>query len=270
MEKELFISSLKEKSGVDNLSERTIDEVANLFLPSFTEEKEYSDDDWKMPVQMVKTMSGQLRHEVSTGINNFKTQFETENKTKQQKAIEDAIAAAKAEWEKNKPSATTPPATPPANDEKDLDTKIAEAVAKATAGLTSDDGAIGKLSKQFSDYMAQIAAEKKATTEANVREQVRDYLLARGVDEEDFALEYTLEKMVIGENPDVSVLKVKAEKDYEANYKKIHKTDAASSLNGGGGFAKDSNSEFNDFIKQKQAEAEQAAKDAEGLRKLMV
>ncbi len=60
------------------------------------------------------------------------------------------------------------------------------------AKLTGEDSAFGKLSKQFSDYLTLQAAKEKAATEADVRSQVRDYLIERGVDEDYFALEYTL------------------------------------------------------------------------------
>ena len=267
MEKELFISTLKEKTGVDNLSERTIDEVATMFLPMFAEDDKITDDSWKLPVQMVKTMSGQLRHDLSGGINAFKTQFETDNKASQEKAIADAIANAKAEWEKANPK---PKPGEERVEDKDIDKKIGDAIATAINGLTGEDGAFGKLSKQFSDYLKTQAEKEKAATESNIRSQVREYLIERGVDEDDFALEYTLEKIVIGENPDVNALKTKAEKDYEAYYKKIHKNDGANPFRGGGGGGNDSNKEFEDYINSKKAEAEKEAKEAESLRKDMM
>lgn len=279
MEKELFQTTLMEKakaannnSPIDNLSERTISEVVNLFLPSFADDTKITDESWKVPVEMVKTMSGQLRHDMSGGIAAFKTQFETEQKAQMEKDKQAAIDAFKEEWEKTHPTPTpTPTPTPePTKTEPDIDKKIADAMAKAMEGLTGEDGALGKLSKQFSDYLKTQAEKEKAATEADVRSQVREYLIDRGVEEEDFALEYTLEKLVIGEKPDVNALKTKAEKDYEAYYKKIHKNDGAQPFKGGGGGGTDSNTEFENYIKDKQALAAQEAKDAEALRKNMM
>lgn len=261
MEKELFISQLKEKTGVDNLSERTIDEVANLFLPQFANDESITDESWKVPIQMVKTMSGQLRHDLSGGITAFKTQFEADNKTLQEKAIADAVAAAKLEWEKNHPTQDPPKPEP------DLDTKIAEAVAKATGEQAK---AFETLSKQFSEYMAKVEEEKKSQTIANVKDQIRDYMIGRGVEEDDYALEIALEKLEIGDKPDVAALKAKAEKDYEAIYKRMHKTDGGLPFHGGAGGAKDSNVEFENYIKAKKAEAEQEARDAEALKQFMM
>lgn len=266
MEKEALISALKEKSQIDNLSERTIDEVATMFLPQFVDDEKINDDTWKLPVQMIKTMSGQLRHDLSGGINDFKAKFETDNKEAQKKAIEDAVAAFKADWEKNHPD----PKKKPDDDKPKLDEKLAEFEKTMMAKLTGEDSAFGKLSKQFSDYLTLQAAKEKAATEADVRSQVRDYLIDRGVEEDDFALEYTLEKLVIGDNPDVNTLKTKAEKDYEAYYKKIHKNDGAKPFAGGAGGATDTNTEFDKFLKERQAAAEQEAKDAESLKKDMM
>lgn len=271
MEKTLFISTLKEKSQVDNLSERTIDEVATMFLPQFEDDSKITDESWILPVKMVKTMSGQLRHDLSGGINAFKTQFENDNKEAQAKAITDAVAAAKAEWEKNHPDPNNNNNNDSDKNKEDIDKKIADAITKAMSGLTGEEGVIGKLSKQFSDYMTQVAEEKKTQAIANVREQVKDYLIDRGVEEDDYALEICLEKLEIGEKPDVAALKAKAEKDYEAIYKRMHKGDGAQPFKGGGGGGgTDSNTEFQNFIKERQAAAAKEAQEAEELKKVMM
>ena len=270
MEKEALISALKEKTQVENLSERTIDEVAAMFLPMFADDEKITDETWKLPVQMVKTMSGQLRHDLSGGINDFKAKFEADNKDTQQKAIDAAIAAAKAEWEKNNKT-PDPKDKPDPKNEADIDQKIADALGKAMAGLTGEEGALGKLSKQFSDYLTQQAEKEKEQSIASVRSQIRDYLIGRGVEEDDYALEITLEKLAIGEKPDVEALKAKAEKDYESIYGRMHKGEGGNPLKGGGGGGPtDSNAEFKKFIEERKQQAEKEAKDAEELRKSMM
>ena len=266
MEKEALISALKEKSQVDNLSERTIDEVATMFLPTFADDEKITDDTWVLPLQMVKTMSGQLRHDLSGGISAFKNQFETENKAAQEKAIAEAVAAAKAEWEIARQGQEPPKPGPDKN--VDLEAKIAEAVAKATGEQTK---AFETLSKQFSDYMKQVAEEKRVLAVTNVREQIRNFLIDLGVEEDDYALEICLEKLEIGEKPDVEALKTKAKTDYEAIYKRMHKGDSSSPLHGGGGGGgSDSNTEFEKFIKEREAAAAQEAKDAAALKESMM
>lgn len=237
MEKEALIQNLKTKSQIDNLSERTIDEVATLFLPQFADDEKINDESWNLPVQMLKTMSGQLRHDLSGGINDFKTKFEADNKDAQAKAIADAIAAAKAEWEKKNPKSDPKKEEKKEEQNQDVDQKVADALAKAMADLTGEEGALGKLSKQFSDFLTQQAEEKKQISVSNVRNQVREYLIGRGVEEDDYALEICLEKLEIGEKPDVASLKAKAEKDYETIYNRMHKNDGSQPFKGGGGGA---------------------------------
>lgn len=262
MDKQSLISSLKERSGVDNVSERSFDEVATLFSSLFADDEKITDESWVIPVQVLKTMSGQTRHDVSEAIKSFKSQ----NEESQKAAVAAAVAAAKAEWEK-----TVPPSDPkPAESAPDIAKLISEQVQEQMKSVMGEDGEIGKLSKQFSDYLKAQAAKEKAATEADVRSQVRDYLIGRGVDEDDFALDYTLEKLSIGDNADIAVLRAQAEKDYESNYKKIHKGDGAKPFAGGGGGFQDSSKDFQDYMKAKQAAIEQEAKDAEELRKHMV
>ena len=275
MQKDLFISQLKEKAGVDNLSDRTIDEVATLFLPQFADDAQITNESWTMPVQMAKVMSGQLRHDLSVGINDYKTKFESDTKDAQAKAIADAVAAATEEWEKNNGSdnggGNDGNVEPPKTEQPDIDKKIAEAMANAMAALTGEEGALGKLNKQVSDFLTYQAEKERQQTEASVRDQIKDYLIGRGVEEDDYALEICLEKLEIGEKPDVPALKAKAEKSYEAIYKRMHKGDGAQPFSGGGcGGGTDTNTEFKNFIKSRQAAAEQEAKDAEELKKYMM
>lgn len=267
MEKELFLQTLMDKAKaannnapIDNLSERTITEVVNLFLPQFSDDEKITDESWNLPVQMVKTLSGQLRHDTSTGINDFKTKYAAEQKTAQEKAIADAVAAAKAEWEKNNPVKKNEGAKK--EDDPDIDKIVSEKVIEAFKGLTGEDSEFGKLSKQFSDYLKNQAAKEKAATEADVRSKVRDYLIERGVDEDDFALKYTLERLVVGENPDLEVLKIKAEKDYEANYKEIYKGNGAKPFAGGGGGGGSVVDEIQAWSKSRQEQIEAEAKAA--------
>lgn len=260
MEKNLLINTLKTKAGVDNLSERTLDEVATAYLPMFADDEKITDDSWAIPVQVLKTMSGQLRHEVAEGITKGKTQWETEQKTAQQKAIDDAIAAAKLQWEKDHPEKK-----PPLEDQKpDIAKLVAEQVAEQMKGITGADSEFGKLSKQFSDYLAAQALKDKATAEAGIRAQLKAYLIGKGVEEDDYALEIALEKVTIGENPDMSALKTKVETDYEAIFKRMHKDDGAQPFKSGQ--RHDETSELvKDYLERKNKELQDATDYKESL-----
>lgn len=239
MEKEALISELKEKAQIDNLSERTIDEVATMFLPQFADDEKITDESWSLPVQMMKTMSGQLRHDLSGGINAFKTQFEADNKDAQAKAIADAIAAEKAKWEKEnqKPK---PEANKDGKHDDDIDKKIADAVTTAMTGLTGEEGIIGKLSKQFSDYLANQAEKEKIATEEQMRSEILKLIMSYdGLDPDDIIVENTMMKLHIEKGKDMEALKNEAKSTYEKVYKKFVEKYGGGQPFAGGGEGKD-------------------------------
>lgn len=234
MEKEALISALKEKAGVDNLSDRTIDEVATLFLPQFADDEKITDESWNVPLQMMKTMSGQLRHDLSGGINAFKTQFETENKAKFEKEKQDALDAFKAEWEKNHPSEKKPEEKPT---ETDIDKKLADFEEKMMAKMTGDDSAFGKLSKQFSDYLKAQEEKEKTATEEQMRSEILKLVMSYdGLDADDVIVENTMLKLQISKDKDMATLKNEVKSIYEKVYKKfVEKHGGGQPFNGGGG-----------------------------------
>ncbi len=262
MEKETLVSNLKTKAATDNLSDRSYEEVAELFLAQFADDSKVTDESWDIPVKMLKTMSGQLRHDLSAGVNDYKTKFEAESQKKQETAIADAIADAKAKWLEEQAGKKTTPT-------EDVDSKIAKSVADALSSLTSENGAIGKLGKQFETLMTQIAAEKKAQTEETLREDIRQYLLGRGVDEEDPALYYTMKDLVIGDNPDLATLKNKAEKDYENNYKRIHRGEGGKPFGGGSAGGSGEETQAAEWLKGRTSITKMEAEAAEARKKLL-
>ena len=269
MEKNLLIENLKTKAGVDNLSDRTFDEVATIFLPQFAEDDKITEDSYKLPLQMLKTMSGQLRHEVAEGINKGKSQWETDQKAAQQKAIDDAMAAFKTQWEKDHPT-TTPPANDPLKDEKTLEEKITEAVAAAMGGLTAEEGAIGKLTKQFTEYIQKTEQDKKDAIVNKIREDLKDYLLNVRIADKEACVNLAVKEMEIDEKSDFDRLKIDVEKRYEKLYKEFYGDTGGGPYAGGAGGATDSNKEFEKYIKERQKAAEEAAKEADELEKSMM
>jgi len=258
MEKNLLIQNLKTKAGIDNLSDRTFDEVATLFLPQFAEDDNITDESYAQPLQILKTMSGQLRHEVADGITKGKTQWETEQKTAQQKAIEDAVAAAKAEWEK---ATQTPKPEDKPEEKPDFAKLVADEVAKLKGELTGDDSALGKLAKQFTDYMAKVEQEKKDAIVNKIREDLKSYLLDVRLADREPVVNLAIKEMEIKEDSDFDKLKIDVEKLYEAKYKEFYGDSGSGPYAGGAGGGSNSNKDFENYIKQKQAEAEAAANE---------
>lgn len=270
MEKIQFQTTLLDKvkaannnAQVDNLSDRTISEIVEMFYPSFTDDEKITDDSWKLPVQMIKTMSGQLRHDTSAGINAFKTKFEEESKTTNQKAIDDAIAAFKAQWEKDHP---TP--TPPKPEEKpDVTKLVEEQVAKQMKALTGEGSEFQKLSKQFSDYLAAQALKDKAASEEELRKQVLKHIIAfDDLDEDDAIVENVMLKLDFKGDKTLDDLKNEAKGLYETAFKKyITKHGGAQPFSGGGGGGGGVDPLIKSHIDRVAAEAKDAEDYREGI-----
>ena len=270
MEKIQFQTTLLDKvkaannnAQVDNLSDRTISEIVEMFYPSFTDDEKITDDSWKLPVQMIKTMSGQLRHDTSAGINAFKTNFEEESKTTNQKAIDDAVAAFKAQWEKDHP---TP--TPPKPEEKpDVTKLVAEQVAEQMKALTGEGSEFQKLSKQFSDYLAAQALKDKAASEEELRKQVLKHVIAfDDLDEDDAIVENVMLKLDFKGDKTLDDLKNEAKGLYETAFKKyITKHGGAQPFSGGGGGGGGLDPLIKGHIDRVAAEAKDAEDYREGI-----
>ena len=267
MEKNLLIQNLKSKAGIDNLSDRTFDEIATAYLPMFADDEKITDETWNLPVTVLKSMSGQLRHEVAEGITKGKTQWETEQKSSQQKAIDDAVSAAKEEWEKSIQNSQQNQNQQQQEQEKSLDDKIAAAIAKAMEGVTGEEGSIGKLAKQFTDYIAKAEQEKKDALVNKIRDDLKSYLLDVRLADREPVVNLAIKEMEIKDDSDFDKLKIEVEKKYEKLYKDFYGDSGSGPYAGGAGGGSNSNKEFEEYIKQHKAEADAAAKEAEALEK---
>ena len=248
---------------VDNLSDRSISEIVELFYPSFTDDEKITDESWNVPVQMIKTMSGQLRHDTSAGINAFKTKFEEESKTTNQKAIDDAVAAFKAQWEKDHPTSTPPKP----EDKPDVTKLVAEQVAEQMKALTGEGSEFQKLSKQFSDYLAAQALKDKAASEEELRKQVLKHVIAfDDLDEDDAIVENVMLKLDFKGDKTLDELKNEAKGLYETAFKKyITKPGGAQPFSGGGGGGGGVEPLIKSHIDRVAAEAKDAEDYREGI-----
>ena len=270
MEKDILISSLKEKSGVDNLSDRTFDEVAELWLSIFADDEKITDETWKMPVQMLKTMSGQYRHDLSNGINDFKARYDAEKKASFDREKADAIAAAKAEWEK-----TFKTVEKPLEGEK-KDESIADAVKAALAEynktLFGEDGKSGTIGSQLNanaEFMKATLQRQKDDAINQIKATLKDYLVEERNADREPVVNLAIREMAINENSDIDKLKVEVEKKYEQLYKDFYGDSHGGPWSGGGGVGEDSNKQFERFIKGREAKAKKEADDAAALNTLL-
>lgn len=269
MEKEALISGFKERLG-DNasaVSDRSYEEIANAALPAFADDSKITDDTWKLPVQMLSTLVGQYRHDVADGITKGKTRWAAEADAANKKAIEDGIAAFKAQWEKDHPA---PKQDPPAQTgEEKRKAEMAEFVkgilAENNRQLLAEDGAIGKLSKSVTTFMDGYNKRQREAVVGGIRKEVTDYLNGLGATSSP-AVNLAVRQLEIGENPDIDALKLTAKKNYEAINKDFF-GDGAKPYGGSGTGGGSGKGIVDDYIKSQSEKASREAQDAEALRK---
>lgn len=274
MEKETLISNLREKVGENDfavLSERTVDNIIEPFMTMFADDDKITEETYRLPVSVIKSYVGQYRHDVKDGISkgvaDGKTAWETEQKTAQEKAVADAVAKAKEEWEKDHKSKE---GTEHGKEGDDLDKKIQDAVANALGSLTGEEGVIGKLSKQFGDYMAAQTAKEKAATIANAKSELKKFLIELGADEnKPRVIELALAEVEIGDAPVMADLQKAAKAKYESLYKDLYgdggKPFAGGNGNGGG----TSNDGLKEFLRQQTEKDKAEEAQAEAMKSFL-
>lgn len=268
MEKEKLISELKQRIGETDfavLSEKTLDNIIPSLLPMFEDDEKVTEETYKFPVSILKSHIGQYRHDVAEAIKSGKSAWETEQKSVQEKAIADAVAKAKEEWgKKNEPQPKQTGA-----EEKDISKLVESAIAEQLKSLTGEDGALGKLSKQFSDYVKNAEDEKKAAAISKKKDSLKTYLLEERFAEREPVVNLAIKEIQIDENSDIDKLKVEVEKKYESLFKELYGDGGRPFAGGNGGSGGDSAEDFKKFLKEREAIAAQSAKDEEALKALL-
>lgn len=272
MEKEALIQGFKERLG-DNasvVSDRSYEEIANVALPAFADDSKVTDETWKLPVSMLNSLVGQYRHEVAEGITKGKTQWVAENAAANKKAVDEGIAAFKAQWEKDHSAPPAPePAPKPAEDvrKQELTDLVKGILAENNKQLLGEEGAIGKLAKSMNGFMETYNKQQREALVGGIRKQVTDYLTELGASSKP-ALNLAVKQLEIGDNPDLDALKLSAKKGYEAIYKEFY-SDGGKPFGGSGsaGGGNGSDEALKKYLENKQKIAEKEANDAENLRK---
>lgn len=109
MEKEQLLSEMTGRLGTTGLSERTVSEYVDNILPTITSDEQVNDAFWDMHTRILKSVEGNLNHDVANRVNTFK-----------------------AEWEKNNPKKQEPPKQEPA---KEPQMELYEALVKKIESL---------------------------------------------------------------------------------------------------------------------------------------
>lgn len=269
MDKQALIEGMRTRLGENAsvVSDRSYDEIASAALPMFADDTKVTDDTWKVPVQMLSSLVGQYRHDVADGIAKGKDTWAAEQGEANKKAIADAVAKAKSEWEvaqKEKNSEPTKGSKGGDNTNSDILEQVKNLLAENNKQLLADDGVIGKLSKSMNGFVETYNKQQRESLEKDIRNQISEYLKGKKATYEA-ALSHTVRNLQIGDNPDIDMLKMQAEKDYMSMVKDFY-GDGGKPF-GGSGSGGTGKSLVDDYIKQRAEDAKKEANDAEALRK---
>ena len=239
MEKDVLIQNLKEKLGSDTasvISDRTFDGISSLYLDSFKEDDKVTDETYKPVLAVLKEFAGQKRFDEKAFVEKYKADYEKQHEQSVNDKITLAVAKAIEDYKKEHPvKKEEPKKEEQKKEEPDLDAKIADAISKAIGGLTSEDGAIGKLTGTVNSFINSYNEHEKNVRDNAIRDQLKEYLVGRKANGQA-VVDLVVGQIQIGEKPNLAELKVMAERDYEANYKKFYGEGApAFGGNGNGG-----------------------------------
>lgn len=91
MEKEQLLSEITGRLGTTGLSERTVSEYVDNILPTITSDEQVTDAFWDMHTKILKSVEGNLNHDVASRVNAFKSEWEKSNPTKQTQPKEEGV-----------------------------------------------------------------------------------------------------------------------------------------------------------------------------------
>lgn len=260
MEKEILIQNLRTKLGADKssvISDRTMESLVEDWLPSFADDTKITDDTWKFPIKVLTNYAGQKLHDDAAFSEKYKKDYEAQKQAEIEKKIREASDAAVAKYIKEHPVTDPKPQDPPTlTEEEKLNKAVADAVATAMAGLTKEDGVIGKLSATVSDFIKKNEETARELSVKDAKTKLVEYLKNEGADS-DPTIEDALKDIEYGEKIDLEELKAKVKAAYEARYKRYY-GDGAKPL-GGSNANHDANvisEEVKKYIEAKKKNAE--------------
>ena len=271
MEKETLIQNLKTKVGEDDfsvLSQRSIDSIIDPMLPLFADDDKVTDETYTLPVNMLKSYIGQYRHDIAEGMKSGKTAWE-EAKAK---AIDDAVKAARTQWEADQASKVVEqnPVQEQMEEPKPVIPSADEITAKVISTLTGNDGALGKMNATLTDFINTYNQRQRQETVEALRSTLRDYLIDElGADREP-VVNLAIAETKIPDNVDIEQLKTDVKNRYETRYKEFYGDMSTGGKNGAFGGAEDSVDAFNAFIQQRNKADEDARRDADAINKMLM
>ena len=232
-----MIQEFRTRVGEDNLefiSDQTFESMADVYLPRFADDSKIVDDTWKEPIAALTNFAGQAK----ASRMKFAKDFEAQNKTKQQKAIDDAVAAAKAQWEKDhagtggKGGEGGTGGSGGEGGKGGENTDVANIVTKALEDynkkLFGEDGKSGLLGTQLNATAKFIETQTQAQEQAklaSIGNELKNFLKGEKANK-DFVINLAVKNIVAGiekvAEADIDALKKDVKKQYESIYKEAY------------------------------------------------
>lgn len=234
MEKTNLVQEFRTRVGEDNhefISDQTFESMADVYLPRFADDTKITDDTWKEPIAALKNFAGQQKSSRMA----FATKYEAEAKTKQQQLIDNAVAAAKVEWEKTNGKGGDGDGDgnkggtgDGGGENNDVSKAVEKALKDYNVKLFGEDGKSGLIGGQLNTTAEFIKTQTHNQEQARLSEigkQLKDFLTGEKATKE-FAINLAVKNIVggikkVGE-ADVDALKLQVKKEYESVYKEAY------------------------------------------------
>lgn len=278
MNKETLIQNLKSRVGENDfsaLSTQTVEGIITPLLSMFADDEKVDDSTYELPVQLLKNYIGQYRHDVKAGI----TAGIDGEKNRLNGEKEAAIAAFKAQWEKEHPArqddgngdgeGKAKASDAPAMTAEDISRKVDELFSAKLAELTGKDGAIGKLNGLLESLESQRKAERISSIKSAIEQYITEKEGGELTHEQSRALHYAIKDFAIDEKNGVDELKKSFEKVYEETYKDLYPNGGVPFANANGN-AGGGNAAFEEFMKRRDEAGRTAVEEQEALKKKFV
>lgn len=246
MEKDILITELRNRVGVDNasvISDKTFDAFGEMWKPLFADDSKITDDTWKGPLEVLKQYAGQKRHDDAAFATKFKTDYETKAKAELDAKLEEARKAAIEEFKKSQPK-------PDDNSSDNGDQKLNELIDAKLNALSSDEGALGKLTKALTTFIEESNKRDKATQLTAVKQGLTEYLKGLGASSAP-TIEDAIKDIEYGDKLDMEELKPKIKAAYEARFKRYFGDGGKPFGGGGSNDPYPHDDDMNDAIKKK-------------------
>lgn len=263
MEQETLVSELRNRVGDPDISERTINQVAQSALPMFADDSKITDDLWNFAVTTVKSAVGQERAARKDWI------------TKQQETLAESDKKAREQWQKDFEAKWAKDHQP--DDKGGDEDKVAKAVSEALKGyntkLFGEDGKSGLIGAQLastSEFIKQSNAKAKEARIESMRKELKDYLVGKKASREP-VINLAIKEMNLDDDTDIDKAKIEVEKSYEAKFKEFY-GDGGKPFGGesaGGGEA-NPDEDVKKFLESRAKEREERQKRIDEMKKSFV